>query len=235
MHDDELERLLAPLPSGRHGLPREQVVRSQRLRILTAMIAVAGADGYAATTVTSVLARASVSRKTFYEQFADREHCFLAAAEAVLDRALDGLRAAYAPAGPWPERLRRTLAWGLDALAAHEAEARVVLVELPAAGPRALALRDRALHELTPLFAPGFDAAPAGVAVPPSMPVAVVGAVGELLGARIRHGGVAELPALLPDLLYCALAPFTGPIAAAEASAPDRPRRVRRGRAAARH
>ncbi len=229
--DDELDRLLAPLPSGLHGLPREHVVRSQRLRILTAMVAVAGTEGYAATTVTGVLARASVSRKTFYEQFADREHCFLAAAEAVLERALAGLRAAYAAEAPWPERLRRALAWGLDALAAHEPEARVLLVELPAAGPRALALRDHALHELLPLFGPGFDAAPAGAAVPASMPEAIAGACCELLGARIRHGGAAELPALLPDLLYCALAPFVGPVAAAGALDAGSPRRGRRGRA----
>jgi AcrR family transcriptional regulator len=218
--EDELNLLLAPLPSGRHGLPREQVVRSQRLRLLNAAIAVAGTDGYAAMTVSAVLARANVSRKTFYEQFADREHCFLAAYELVAERALAGVRAAYASEAPWPERLRDALAWGLRALAAHEPEARVVFAEALAAGPRALELRDRTLRELTPLFAPGFDAAPADAAIPRSMPQAIAGACCELIGTELRHGSAAHLPLLLPDLLFCALAPFVGPEVAADAIAP---------------
>ncbi len=227
---DELNWLLAPLPSGRHGLSREHVVRSQRLRLLSAAVAVAGTDGYAAMTVSAVLARANVSRKTFYEQFADREHCFLAAYEHVAEHALAGVRTAFAIDAPWPERLRAALGWGLHALAAHEAEARVVFVEALAAGPRALELRDRTLRELTPLFAPGFDAAPAGAAIPPSMPQAIAGAFCELIGTQIRHGAAARLPQLLPDLLFCALAPFVGPVAASDALEPAPVRTVRRRR-----
>jgi AcrR family transcriptional regulator len=220
VREEDVDWLLAPLPSGRHGLPREQVVRSQRLRLLNAAIAVAGADGYAATTVSAVIARASVSRKTFYEQFADREHCFVAACELLLERALAGLRSAYAVDAPWPEQLRAALGWALGALAAHPHEARVAFVEVPAAGPRALELRDRALRELRPLFTPGFDAAPRGITVPASMPEAIGGALCEVIGARVRRGAVAELPRLLPDLLFCALAPFVGPVAAGDAVAP---------------
>lgn len=231
--EEDLDWLLAPLPSGRHGLSREQVVRSQRARLLSAAITVAGAEGYAAMTVSAVLARANVSRKTFYEQFADREHCFLAAYEHVVERGLAGMRAAYAIDAPWPERLRGALAWALDALAGHEPEARVAFVEGLGAGPHALALRDRALGELASLLAPGFDAAPAGVAIPASMPQAVAGAICELLASRIRAGRVAALPHLLPDLLYCALAPFLGPLAAAQASgaAPAPPERRARAHA----
>jgi AcrR family transcriptional regulator len=227
--EEDRDWLLTPLPSGRHGLSREHVVRSQRARLLGAAIAVAGADGYAAMTVSAVLARANVSRKTFYEQFADREDCFIAACEDIVERGLAGVHAAYALDAPWPERLRGVLAWALDALAAHEPEARIAFVEALAAGPRALALRDRVLGELTPLLAPGFDAAPPGVAIPASMPQAIAGAICELLASRIRDGQVAALPRLLPDLLYCVLAPFLGPLAAAQASglaqaAPERAR-----------
>ena len=89
-------------------------------------------------------------------------------------------------------------------------------MELPAAGVRALSLRDRALREFAPLFAPGFDAAPAGVTVPASMPLAIAGSFAELIALQVRQGAAAQLPLLLPDLLYCALAPFIGPGAAAE-------------------
>ena len=221
MRADDIDWLLAPLPSGRHGLPREQVVRSQRMRLLRAAVEVAGSEGYAAMTVSAVIARASVSRKTFYELFADREDCFLAAYELLAERALRGAQAAFAIDAPWSERLRAALGWALEALAEHPHEARVAFVEVLGAGPRALAHRERTLAQLAQLIAEGREAAPPAVVVPVSTPTAVVGALGELIGAHVRRGAVAELPALLPDLLYCALAPFLGPAAAAEAVAEE--------------
>jgi AcrR family transcriptional regulator len=225
---EDVDWLLAPLPSGRHGLSREEVIRSQRLRLLNAAVAVAGVHGYQAMTVSAVIAHASVSRKTFYELFADREDCFLAAYGHVVERGLTGIRAAYAIEAPWPRRVRGALAWVLESLAERPREARVVFVEAPAAGPRALALRDEALRDLAPLLAPGFEEAlPDSAAVPRSMPAAIVGAVGELIGARVRNGDAAGLPGLLSDALFCALAPFTGPRAAAAEAALDAGPRVR--------
>ena len=218
MSSNGLDALMAPLPSGRHGLSREDVVRSQRLRLLHAALHVAGSEGYAATSVSAVIARANVSRKTFYEQFADREDCFLAAYDHLAQRALDGMRAAYAIDAPWPERLRAMLDWTLATLARHPREGRVACVEVLAAGPRALARRDRALHEVTSFLAPGREAAPGGAVVPPSTPLAVAGGLCELIGACLRADAADELPRLLPDALYCALAPFVGPAAAFEAA-----------------
>jgi AcrR family transcriptional regulator len=213
--EQDVDSMLAPLPSGRHGLPREYVARSQRMRLLQAAVAVAGADGYAAMTVTAVIGRAGVSRKTFYEQFADREDCFLAAYELVATRAVDGMRSAFAREAAWPDRLRAALAWGLEALSRHPREARLAFGEVLVAGPRALAQRDRSLDELQQLLAPGLDAAPDGATVPGSMPRAACGALFELIGRRVRTGDVETLPELLPDLLFCALAPFVGPAEAA--------------------
>lgn len=226
MIEQDPDWLLGPLPSGRHGLPREHVLRSQRVRLVRAAIAVAGSEGYTGTTVTRVIAHAGVSRKTFYEQFADREHCFLVAYGHLAARGLDGMRRAAAVDGPWPERLRHALDWALRALAHHPCEARVAFAEVLAAGPRGLAERDRALGELRALLLPGLDAAPAGVHVPETMALATAGALFELIGRQIRDGGGERLPALLPDLLFCALAPFLGPAAAARECAVDEPARA---------
>src|SRR6266536_1610772 len=68
-----------PLPRGPHSLPRDVVVRSQRTRMLRALIEVVAEKGYAATTVADVIGRAGVSRTTFYQQFKDKEDCFLVA------------------------------------------------------------------------------------------------------------------------------------------------------------
>jgi len=195
------------------------VVRSQRIRLLRAAVEVAGAEGYAGMTVSAVIARASVSRKTFYELYADREDCFVAAYDFVIERGLRQLGAALTDDAPWSARMRDGLEWALAALAAHPCEARVAFVEVYAAGPRALERRDRFAGQLALLVAEGAAAAPAGVTVPSSTPRAVVGALSELIGMRIRHGLVERLPDLLPDLLYCALAPFLGPVGAIEAAA----------------
>lgn len=214
-----VEPIAAPLPSGRHGLSREYVLATQRARLIEAAIRVAGTDGYAAMTVSAVIARAGVSRKTFYALFADREACFLAAYDVVLERARVGVLDAAAPLldeAPWPERLRAVLGWGLDALAANPHAARVAFIEVLAAGPEAIHRRDRALHELARLLEPGYDAAPAEVEIPRLMPEAIAGALYEIVRARVAAARVDELPSLLPGLLYCTLAPFLGPAAAAE-------------------
>src|SRR5687767_6279952 len=67
------------LPRSPHKTVREEVAASQRGRLLVAMSDVVGEKGYAAATVADVLAKAGVSRRTFYEHFADKEACFLAA------------------------------------------------------------------------------------------------------------------------------------------------------------
>jgi len=95
------------LPSGRHGLPRAYVVRSQRERMLEAMVRVAAAKGYEATTVTDVIEVAGVSRATFYELFEDKEACFLEAYDAVIDVLVAHVTSAFesATGEPWPERI----------------------------------------------------------------------------------------------------------------------------------
>lgn len=213
----------AQLPSGRHGLPREYVVNSQRSRLLGAAVVIAGSEGYAGMTVSAVIARAGVSRKTFYEFFQDREDIFLAAFDQLLERALEGARAAYETGGSWPERLHAVLDAGLRALAANPHEASVGFVEVLAAGPRALQRRDGALREFMQFLSPGYDAAGDEAAIPPLMPEAIVGAIYEVIYARVLQERTAELPELLPQLMFCALAPFLGPRAAAEEAAATRP------------
>jgi AcrR family transcriptional regulator len=218
--EQDMDWTPAQLPSGRHGLPREYVVNSQRSRLLAAAVLIAGAEGYAGMTVSAVIAKAGVSRKTFYELFQDREDIFLAAFDQLLRQAVDGARAAYDEGDSWPQRLRSLLEVALDALAAHPHEASVGFVEVLAAGPRALQRRDAALRAFMQFLSPGYEAAGAETPIPQLMPEAIVGAVYEIIYARVLQERTAELPQLLPELMFCALAPFLGPAAAAaEASA----------------
>src|SRR3954452_15623928 len=83
------------LPRGRHGLPREMVVRSQRERLLAAVVRVAADKGYEATSVADILEEAGVGRESFYELFADKRDCILAAHTVFVDHLEATVRAVY--------------------------------------------------------------------------------------------------------------------------------------------
>ena len=74
----------ARLPRGPHTLTREEVAANQQARMMSAMIELVGEQGYGPTTVAQVTARAGVSRKAFYEHFANKEECII----ALFDRAI---------------------------------------------------------------------------------------------------------------------------------------------------
>jgi AcrR family transcriptional regulator len=130
------------LPSGRHGLSRDEVRASQRGRMLEAMAAATADKGYVHTTVGDVIKRAGVSRETFYEHFDGKEDCFLAAFDAGVDILLGAMGATLGDAAGDPfARLDHVLQTYLGLLAAEPAFARTFLVEVYAAGPRAIARR----------------------------------------------------------------------------------------------
>jgi AcrR family transcriptional regulator len=129
------------LPHGRHGLSREQVAESQRRRILRAMAEAVAERGYAATPVAEVLRRAGVSRETFYEQFANKEECFLAAYEAGVGIVLEATGVAASADREREGVLDAVLHSYLTTLASDPAIARTFMVEVYAGGEAALARR----------------------------------------------------------------------------------------------
>ena len=126
------------LPRGRHKLSREQVVRSQRDRMLLAMAGALAENGYTKTAVADVLTRAGVSRETFYQQFDSKEDCFLETLDHASRILLERVTAAAGGRGQGAPALEDILGAYLDALAAEPAFARVYLVDVYAVGPRAV-------------------------------------------------------------------------------------------------
>lgn len=198
------------LPSGRHGIPREEVERSQRERLLRAMLACVAEKGYAATTVADVIAAAGVSRTTFYEFWRDKEGCFLAGYDALLAVLIARVEEAYSGGGPWPARARAGLAAFLHWLSAYPDLARVALVEALAAGPAAVGRYRDALGRFTPFFEAGREQAPHADELPDGVEVVVVGGIAEIVFDEVVSGHAEQLPQVLPELLYTALSPFLG-------------------------
>jgi AcrR family transcriptional regulator len=191
------------LPRGRHAAPREVVWESQRDRMLAAIAAAVAEKGYARTAVADVLERAGVSRKTFYEHFANKEACFLAAYDAGVELILGAIAAATAAAGDdLVARAREGTRTYLELLAANPDFARTFLVEVLGAGPEALARRT-AVHVR---FAQQMELAFVGAGRPdPYVFRACVGAIHELVTDRLLAEGAAALPTLLDELLQIQL------------------------------
>jgi AcrR family transcriptional regulator len=147
------EAPLQRLPRGRHGLSRDEVATSQRLRMFVAMADAMVEKGYAGTSVADVIARAGVSRETFYQRFSSKADCFMGAFDAAAELLLGTVEAAASPQPGEPgesgepggrdrlARFEQALATYLDTLADHPAYARLFLVEVYAAGPEAIERR----------------------------------------------------------------------------------------------
>jgi AcrR family transcriptional regulator len=204
------------LPSGRHGLPRDFITSNQRERILGGVMIAVSRDGYSQTRVEDIIAIAGVSRRTFYDHFANKEQAFLAAYDFVVEQLRASVAGAYATGGTWASQIRRGLAAFLNLLALEPDLAHVCIVEAVAAGPRALERRMKAMTAFHQFLAPPAPAPPS-VIVSDVTAETVVGGVYEVIYSRIVTGRTAELPILFPALLYSVLLPLVGPdIAAAE-------------------
>jgi AcrR family transcriptional regulator len=172
------------------------------------MVNVVGEQGFHGTRVTDVIARAGVSRKTFYEHFSDKEECFLAAFDQALAELMRLTSEAFEGPDDWTDRVREGVVTFLSLLAQQPAAARMCIVEVLAAGPKALARREAAIRGFTHFIDAGRAGAPRGL--PATTAVGVIGGINEVLYAEIRRGTVADLPRLAPDMVYWIVLPFVG-------------------------
>ncbi len=199
------------LPSGRHGLSRAFVLRNQRERMLAAVIDVVSDVGYASMTVSDVISRAGVSRRTFYEHFVNKEDVFLAAYDHVVEAVIAEVSAAYEQGGSWLERVHCAVSTFVTRLAAQPALAHVCVVEVLAAGPRALARRSAAMDRFRSFMLPGFEQLTTHLRTPEVAADALIGGIYEVIYAHVLRGETASLPSLAPELVDSMLAPFGHP------------------------
>ncbi len=133
------------IPSGRHTLPHAEVSERQRERLLRAMVACVGEQGYAATTISDVVRVARTSRSAFYEQFADKEECFIEAYRRMTDAFIDASLEAAAAVDDWLGKLDAGIATYFSWMAQRPEVAVSTVVEVHAAGRSSLQERARAL------------------------------------------------------------------------------------------
>lgn len=186
------------------------MARNQRERILAAVAQVASTQGYGGMSVQDVVREAGVSRRTFYEQFKNKDDAFLAAYDEASGRLLTSVRAAFEGEATMEARASAGFRAFLELLAASPAFAKMCIVEVLAAGPEAIARRARTMEAFTGFFEDSARTLLGGRAPSPLIAETIVGGVYETVYRRIARGETAELPKLLPDLVESALLPYVG-------------------------
>jgi len=208
------------LPRGRSSLPQQDVRASQRQRLLRSAIAVVSESGYQPVTVADIVRRAKVSRGAFYEHFANKEECFLAATaegrELMLARVVSEAGAvSEANADAAEEGLLRGAIRGYLAFLRDEpAFARVFYLHMPAAGeaaarrldagPRIFANLNQTWHER------GRKRHPEWPVLPDEAYLALAGATVELVRSLVYSDRTEALPELEDTVVALHLTVMTG-------------------------
>jgi AcrR family transcriptional regulator len=189
------EKMLRP---GR-GTPREEAEKNQRERLFAAMVATVATKGYEGTTVADLVELSGVSRSAFYRHFDDKQACFLAAIEAIVEPGLQRIADdESAPAGT--ERAKQAFEAVIRSIVAQPAASKMCLVEIYAAGPEGAALIDRTMESVEALAKQMLDQMPERAGMPPEIVRAIVGGIQKVLHKRLYRGQEGELLELIPQL-----------------------------------
>ena len=172
-----------------------------RARLLDGMARAVATKGYADTTIADIVREASVSRRTFYENFADKAECLIALFEAASGNAIAVLRCAIAPASDWQIQIEQAMEAYFGVLARNPGLLRTLFIDILGLGAAGLAARRRANQQLADLLLDVVNNRP-GVRMrkaplQPLMAMAVVGGIHEMVLQSIEQERVAQLDELV--------------------------------------
>ncbi|MFJ4658041.1 TetR/AcrR family transcriptional regulator [Nocardia sp. NPDC088792] len=205
------------LPRGTHGLNPADVVHSQRMRMYMGVLEAVAERGYTATTVADIVARANVSRRTFYQQFTGRDDCFSAAFDAAVDLVIDYLDESIRdlPHTDWRGLIHTTLREYLRTLTDNDYCARALHLECLVAGPTVAEQRRRMKTRLAQRMQAAFHIGRTRGDIPADLPPEVfeslIGAIDDRIRDCLQLTGPQALPTLLPHLHAFTLALFGTP------------------------
>lgn len=187
-------------------MPPDIGSRTQRERIVDAMVESCAEKTYAGTTITDIVARARISRTTFYKHFPDKRACFDAAIDHCLAELRSAAAGAHSPADRPAEAARKAAAAVLEAMAERPGLAQLLSGDAIAVDPAVVERYRRAtIPALEALWSAN------GSSPTPHMdPRLAFGQAQVLLLDQIATGKSDRLPELLPELVYLTVSPFGG-------------------------
>lgn len=170
------------------------------------MISSCAEKTYSGTTISDIVAGASISRTTFYKHFKGKRACFDAAVDTCIEEIREVAREAHTAADPPVEAVPKATASILERMAAKPDLAQILTGDAPTVEP---AVVDRYRRLLIPAVESLWDAA--GEPQTPHMDAGLAFSRAQLLiFNQIAAGKSAQLAELLPEIVYLAVAPFAG-------------------------
>ena len=170
------------------------------------MVEAVNERGFVATTISDLVTRAGISRRSFYEHFQNKEECLLATYDTIVEHLRRRVIVAAASAESWPEQLEAFLRELFEAAGDRPDRARLVCVEMGAAGAVGVQRWAEGAQAMQRFLVDGFERAPGHGTIPEPVARAIVGATRRILYSRVRSERSSkalksELLELLPDLL----------------------------------
>jgi AcrR family transcriptional regulator len=186
----------------------------QRARLLGAAVPAVDELGWSGVTVADIASRARVSRRTFYDLFANREECLLALLDDTVGRVEHDLAVMNLHEKAWVERVRTGLWRILCFLDRDPALARVCVVQSARGSRRVLEAREEILTRLAGAVEDGCSQSAHGAHVPSVIAEGLIGAVVAIVYKRLLKGERAPLTDLHGDLMGVIVLPYQGAAAA---------------------
>jgi AcrR family transcriptional regulator len=204
------ERTIAPiykrLPKGPHGITPTDVARHQRIRMHGAMIEAVATRGYQNTSVRHVIGLAGVSRRAFYEQFANKEDCFLETFDLIVSRGITRINQAYRAAqGGLEERMRTAFEAFVEEVETNSKGLGLVIIDAQAVSPEGLRRLGRTTRMFEGLLSNSFSDPRHPDALPLPVVRAIVGGLRRAAFLRLRDGPTEGLAALSDEMLSWSL------------------------------
>jgi AcrR family transcriptional regulator len=204
------------LPRGRSAAAPEAVAGEQRERILAAVATLARNKGFTAMTVADIVKSGSVTREAFYSLFRSKEDAFLAAQTAGLEASISTTAASFFTGENWPARVWDGLEGLLGFVARQPDLVYLDVIESYSVGAAAIRRSFDNRMAYTLFLEDGYRQTGAAERLPRLCSEAIGHAIIGLMRWQVVEGRTAQMMELLPEVVYLALAPFSGPAAAIE-------------------
>jgi AcrR family transcriptional regulator len=224
------------LPRGPQALPRAEVAAHQRERLVEAMVQVVNERGVVATTISDLVARAGISRRTFYEHFENKEDCLLASYDAVVESEVQRLLGVYDSTDGWLEQLEAMIRALFESIARRPDAARLICVEMGASGAVGVQRWADGAARFERFISRGFEQAPGRGTIPDPVARAIVGALRKIIYSRVRAERSSkslegELMRVVPELMTWISGYYPSPPGLPLRPPARKPRRIEGGRA----
>ncbi len=190
------------LPHGPHKLDRNEVIRNQRARIHGAMIEAVARNGYQKTSVKEVIALAGVSRRSFYEQFANKQECFTVTFDLIVRHDIQQIRQAYlATDGTLEERAIAVFKEFTKIITIERNRATLVVLDAQTAGPVGLLHLRQVTDACEQMLTRSFTESPNATALPTPIIRAIAGGLYGATATFLRDGHTTKSLKLAEELL----------------------------------